>query len=83
MSIFEFKEGRYVKRIYFLMASAGDLMGCLYRDGDEGPWTLDWRVRYYNDDKAFDSADERSAHRAVGEADKLEEGRACAKFSRR
>ena len=55
----EFKEGRYFSQIWNVGGRGKDWLGAVWKDPD-GPWTLTYRFRYYLDDKAHDSADERS-----------------------
>jgi hypothetical protein len=64
VSIFEIVKGRYWAAIGFLSAHDRDWLCGVYRDGD-GAWTVVYRFRYYRDDKAHDSSDERSAYQAT------------------
>lgn len=46
----------YVDRLYFVGWNDGDWMGTIYRHAD-GPWLVEYRFRYYVDDKSWDSDD--------------------------
>lgn len=54
----EIKEGNYYVGIWFIGGQEKDWMLCLYREGDE--WKIQYRWRYYKDQKAFGSKDEKS-----------------------
>jgi hypothetical protein len=74
----EFINGRYFAAIWFVGPGATpdgrtvDLHGALWRD-EGGPWTLQYRFRYYADDRIAGSDDEKAWYRAVlDEASKVE-----------
>jgi hypothetical protein len=54
----EFKPGRYIKLLVTYGFEGGDYLGCLFSD-DKKTWTYTFRFRTYNDDKAFDSTDDK------------------------
>jgi hypothetical protein len=55
------EKGRYISRIYFVGdGESFDMLGCLWRQLPSGHWKLDYRFRYYKDDQAHDSVDEKS-----------------------
>lgn len=49
----------YIYGIWFCYGDDTDWMACLSKKLD-GPWTFQYRHRYYADDKAFDSEDRKS-----------------------
>lgn len=51
-------EDVYVYAIWFQSAPRRDWMGYISREGD-GPFKVEYRFRYYADDKVFDSDDEK------------------------
>jgi hypothetical protein len=53
------KDGRYFSAMWFIAGAGSDWLAALWRDPG-GPWHVVWRFRYYVDDRAHDSADERS-----------------------
>lgn len=72
-AIFEMRKGRYVAAIGFVAKPRVQDWQCfVFRDGAE-PFQITYRFRYYRDDKAFDSADERSAYHAQAQASDSEE----------
>lgn len=69
----EFKDDTYYAGIWYCEipeglpgtpGNGGNFMGVLYReDSHPQTWHYHWRMRYYNDDVAFDSDDIKSWHR--------------------
>lgn len=62
----EFKKGFYYYGIWFAPISFhgdGDVMGILYRKGKKGDkgdeWVLEFRTRWYNDDRVFFGDDKK------------------------
>jgi hypothetical protein len=70
----EIKEGRYISHFWFVDdGGTKDWMACLWRDLAPGSkWHMTYRFRYYQDDKALDSADEKSWMEMEGPAEKSE-----------
>ena len=66
---FEIAKGNYISRIWFLADPRGgggmDVFAHLWRRLPEGPWTLEYRFRYYEDDRAHDSKDRKSGYRGT------------------
>lgn len=58
----QIKEGRYISHVWFINSAERDKdwMCWVWRDPGE-PWQVEYRFRYYKDDKPHDSADEKSA----------------------
>ncbi len=56
------EKGNYISRIWFLYKDGAtfDVMMVLTRQLPVGPWELKYRFRYYRDNQAFDSKDEKS-----------------------
>jgi len=52
-------ENTYVHVIFFLECKDFNWMATIFREGD-GPWSGEYRFRYFGDDKAHDSADRKS-----------------------
>lgn len=54
--------GLYYSRIWFLaeMTLPMNILMVLRRQLPDGPWRFEYRFRYYEDDKAFDSKDRKS-----------------------
>ena len=74
----ELKEGWYYSAVWFIDAGhiGQDVMGMIWKEGpkdSDEPWKLSYRFRYYNDDKVFESKDEKSWHNASCKANTLEE----------
>lgn len=66
MAFLEMKKGSYISRIWFF-AKKGfgfDILMTLTRELPEGLWVFNYRFRYYEDDKAHDSADRRNFYKA-------------------
>ncbi len=57
--ILEIKDGRYVSQMWFLAGDNRDFLACLFRE-DSGNFRLNYRFRYYIDDKIHDSGDRKS-----------------------
>ena len=55
----ELNDNTYCLGIWWLEATGVDWLAAVTREGD-GPLTLRYRFRYHRDDRAFDSADEKS-----------------------
>jgi hypothetical protein len=55
----EVKETTYCLGLWWLEADGVDWLAAVTRESD-GPLTLRYRFRYYQDDKAFDSADHKN-----------------------
>lgn len=53
----------------------GNYLGFMYRENSEPKtkWHLDYRFRWYQDEKAFDSDDKRSAYSMVVDSDDSED----------
>lgn len=58
----DIKKGNYISRIWFLSKKGTnyDVLMNLMRQLPDGPWTLEYRFRYYKDDKTHGSEDEKS-----------------------
>jgi len=56
--VIELKEGRYYVGVWWVAWTGGDWMACVWRDDKEEH--LQYRFRYYADDKAFDSDDTKN-----------------------
>lgn len=78
----EFKEGNYISRIWFFSkkGAAFDINATLWRKLPDGAWNFDYRFRYYNDDKAFDSKDRKSFYHGTF-PEKLDEASVIRKLS--
>ncbi len=61
---FQIKQGRYIARMYFgdLNHPHGNVLAFLYRDrpAEDQVWLFQYRFRYYEDSKIYQSADKRS-----------------------
>lgn len=55
----EIKDGRYFCKMWFTGTKGVDWLAVMWRD-DDGPWTFQYRFRYHEDDKVFDSKDRKS-----------------------
>ena len=60
MDTIEIKEGRYFACYWFFSGHCFDWLCALYRDLPDGEWTVQYRFRYYVDEKTHDSDDEKS-----------------------
>lgn len=71
---FQIKEGRYVAAMFFLFApdNTQDWHGIVWRERPGDIWHFDYRFRYYMDDKAHDSEDEKSWYACTMAADATE-----------
>lgn len=59
------EKGNYISRVLFISTPLGfDILGCVHRQLPDGEWKLDYRFRYYEDDKAHESKD-RKTHFAM------------------
>ncbi len=56
----EFKEGKYVSRIFMFGADSVDMMGCLSRDEGADKFKVLFRYRHHVDAKVWDSADKKT-----------------------
>lgn len=65
MDTIEIREGRYFVRWWFFSGDRFDWLCALYRDMPDGEWTVQYRFRYYVDDKVNDSDDQKSWWSAV------------------
>lgn len=66
MAIIELGNGTYLSRVWFLGGNPeADVIVAVLRPVPGGPWELRYRFRYYRDDVAFDSADEKSSYVAT------------------
>jgi hypothetical protein len=54
----------YVHAIFFLQCDEFNWMAHVYREGD-GPWEIEYRFRYFEDDKIEGSADRKSWYSMV------------------
>jgi hypothetical protein len=52
----------YVRAMWHMFGEHFDVMGWMYRPKGK-PWDIGYRFRHYKDDRAFDSADEKSVYR--------------------
>jgi hypothetical protein len=72
-AIIDLRDGRYFAAIAFVYGEQHrDYLASVWRDKD-GPWTMTCRFRYYIDDRAHDSADEKCEMCAVDTHDRTEE----------
>ena len=56
----DLKEGTFVSRIFYVeLDFGGNFLATLHRQVDQ--WTLDYRIRKYADNSAFESMDEKAA----------------------
>lgn len=55
----ELSKRTWVRGIWLYPIPHGDFMGCMLKEAD-GVWRIRFRFRYYRDNKAHDSADEKS-----------------------
>lgn len=64
--VLTFARGMYYSRIWFLSSPAKrmDILAVLRRELPDGVWKFEYRFRYYEDDKAFDSTDRKSFYSA-------------------
>lgn len=62
MELLLFQRGLYYSRVWFLFSpeQPRDVLAVLRRELPDGLWRLEYRFRYYNDDKAFDSTDRKN-----------------------
>lgn len=76
----QIEKGNYISRIWFFSKDGADfdVLMVLGRRLPEGDWKLDYRFRYYRDDEAFDSKDEKSIWSATF-PEKLSESEAVRK----
>lgn len=61
----ELKKGNHYVAIAFVAWDSGDWMVCVWND-QEDTQHLQYRFRYYVDDRAFDSSDEKRWYEASG-----------------
>lgn len=63
----DLREGRYFAAMWYveLPDNIGNMLAALWRDPEEKDFHLDYRFRYYKNDKIFDSDDERSTYRGT------------------
>lgn|GEM_PF-2890071 len=64
-AILDIVEGRYFLAVWFVAGAGMDFLGAVFRDAGEKRFHLKYRFRYYRDDKAFDSDDEKSVYHAT------------------
>jgi len=59
---FEIRSGRYYAAFWIVEAQdgSGNVNAAVWRDLPNGPWHMQYRFRYYVDNKAHDSKDRRS-----------------------
>lgn len=78
----QLERGNYISRLWFFYRDGVDfdVLMALTRRLPDGDWLLKYRFRYYRDDKAFDSKDEKSFWTATF-SEKLDEAAAVRKVS--
>lgn len=76
------EKGNYISRIWFFYKDGvmRDVLMALTRKLPDGDWKLAYRFRYYRDEEAFDSSDEKSVWTAMFPM-KLSEAEAVRKVS--
>ena len=57
----EVNQDTYVRALWYVDAPTFNVLAWMYKPKDK-PWCCGFRFRYYRDDKAFNSADEKSGH---------------------
>ena len=65
--MFRIENGIYYSRIFFAEVTAGrmgNVMGAVYMEPGK-PWSFTYRFRWYNDDRVYGSADDRSWYDAT------------------
>lgn len=73
--VLNFRRGLYYSRVFFLCRPPRpmDILGVLRRELPDGEWKLQYRFRYYMDEKAFGSADKKNFYSGVFEKGKSAE----------
>lgn len=64
--IFEVTETSYVEAVWYVAWEHMDWMAMVYRDGPDRPWRATYRFRYYKDNEAWQSEDEKSIYDVKG-----------------
>ena len=60
------EKGRYFAAIYFAESPDCNILAAVFRNPGEEKFRFTYRFRYLKDDKAFDSADEKSWYTGTG-----------------